>query len=81
MSITIDLSPEREARLTELFGSPIAFRAWLEGVIALTVDRPMEPPSSLPEKRLLGQQRGAVSFIADDFDEPLPDAFWLGEEK
>ena len=79
MSITIDLSPEREARMTEIFGSPLAFRAWLEGVIALTVDQPLESPKQ-PGKRLLGQQRGAVSFIANDFDDPLPDAFWLGEE-
>ncbi|WP_309712842.1 hypothetical protein [Armatimonas sp.] len=80
MSITIDLSPEREARLTQRFGSSAAFHAWLEGVIQLTADQPVESSKPL-EKRLLGQQRGVISFIADDFDEPLPDAFWLGEDK
>ncbi len=30
-------------------------------------------------KRIPGLNKGAY-FMADDFDEPLPDAFWLGEE-
>jgi hypothetical protein len=76
MSITIELSPEREARLTQRFGSQEAFRIWLEGVISLTADQFSEPPKP-SGKRLLGQQRGAVRFIAEDFDEPLPDSFWL----
>lgn len=29
-------------------------------------------------KRVAGLHLGAV-WIADDFDQPLPDAFWLGE--
>jgi antitoxin (DNA-binding transcriptional repressor) of toxin-antitoxin stability system len=34
----------------------------------------------LPKKRQFGQFRGQIK-IADDFDEPLPDSFWLGEQK
>ena len=30
-------------------------------------------------KRIAGLGQGTM-VIADDFDEPLPDAFWLGEE-
>ena len=31
-----------------------------------------------PPKRIAGLGRGTI-VIAEDFDEPLPDAFWLGE--
>ena len=31
-----------------------------------------------PRKRIAGLGQGTM-VIADDFDEPLPDAFWLGE--
>ncbi len=31
------------------------------------------------QKRKLGIIRGKV-FMSDDFDEPLPDSFWLGED-
>lgn len=31
-----------------------------------------------PRKRIVGLGQGTM-VIADDFDEPLPDAFWLGE--
>ncbi len=31
-----------------------------------------------PRKRIAGLGKGTI-MIADDFDEPLPEAFWLGE--
>jgi hypothetical protein len=31
-----------------------------------------------PRKRIAGLGQGTI-VIADDFDEPLPEAFWLGE--
>ena len=31
-----------------------------------------------PRKRIAGLGKGTIG-IADDFDEPLPEAFWLGE--
>ncbi len=31
--------------------------------------------------RTLGLHRGVVKWIAPDFDEPLPDSFWLGDEE
>lgn len=30
--------------------------------------------------RIPGLGRGSVAYIAPDFDDPLPDEFWLGEE-
>jgi hypothetical protein len=32
-----------------------------------------------PRKRIAGLGKGTI-VIADDFDEPLPNAFWLGEK-
>jgi hypothetical protein len=32
-----------------------------------------------PRKRIAGLGKGTM-VIADDFDEPLPDSFWLGEK-
>jgi Protein of unknown function (DUF2281) len=46
-----------------------------------SLDVPAAPanyhPSELPP-RILGLNRGAMK-MSDDFDEPLPDEFWLGE--
>jgi hypothetical protein len=35
-------------------------------------------PESPPQKRIAGLGRGTMA-IADDFDDPLPNSFWLGE--
>ena len=35
-----------------------------------------EPP---PPKRIAGLGKGTIT-VADDFDDSLPDSFWLGEE-
>lgn len=37
------------------------------------------PHLQTDSKRSLGLQRGAIQFIADDFDAELGDDFWLGE--
>jgi hypothetical protein len=38
-----------------------------------------KPPQPLPKKRTPGLHPGAF-VMGDDFDDPLPDEFWLGEE-
>ena len=35
--------------------------------------------SEAKPKRILGLHRGKI-WMSDDFDAPLPDEFWLGEE-
>jgi len=43
---------------------------------------PIDQPASQSDfKRRLGLQRGAVVYIAADFDTELGDDFWLGEER
>ncbi|MCC6698345.1 MAG: hypothetical protein IT365_22160 [Candidatus Hydrogenedentes bacterium] len=39
-----------------------------------------QPPPQSGSKRSLGLQRGAVVYIAADFDAELGDDFWLGDE-
>jgi hypothetical protein len=33
-----------------------------------------------PERRVIGLHKGSVLYMADDFDVPLPDEFWLSGE-
>ncbi|MCC6358873.1 MAG: hypothetical protein IT450_09025 [Phycisphaerales bacterium] len=40
------------------------------------IDQPPAPPDP---KRRLGLQRGAVQYIASDFDAELGDEYWLGD--
>jgi prevent-host-death family protein len=32
------------------------------------------------QKRIAGLNRGAITWVSEDFDDPLPDEFWLGED-
>lgn len=34
----------------------------------------------ISNKRILGLHRGLME-MSDDFDDPLPDSFWLGEDE
>jgi hypothetical protein len=49
----------------------------LEFVRSLHLSASAHEPNLPP--RILGLNRGAMK-MKDDFDEPLPDEFWLGEE-
>lgn len=33
---------------------------------------------SKPKRRIAGLHKNNVIYISDDFDDPLPDEFWLG---
>lgn len=37
---------------------------------------PLEP---VKKRRLAGLHKGGKFYISDDFDEPFPDEFWLGD--
>ena len=43
----------------------------------VTKQKPAEAMSS-NQPRVFGQYQGRIS-MSEDFDEPLPDSFWLGE--
>ena len=57
-----------------------------EGVEILIVDGDktlamLRPPEEPLPPRVAGLNEGSVTWISDDFDDPLPDEFWLGEEE
>ncbi len=41
---------------------------------------PIDSPKASKPKRVFGAQPGAFTHVAPDFDEPLPDSFWVGED-
>ncbi len=45
---------------------------------AVEIVAPLDAAATLPP-RVLGLHRGQI-WMSDDFDAPLPDEFWLGEE-
>lgn len=48
-------------------------------VIITEDDKPIAKLSPVPEKRTLGLHEGQ-GWMSDDFNDPLPDEFWLGEK-
>ncbi|BAZ05143.1 DUF2281 domain-containing protein [Calothrix sp. NIES-3974] len=62
------LSPEQQQTLLD-------FVEFLEHKNAQSQPIPTQPG----QKRVLGLNRGEI-WMSDDFNEPLPDEFWLGEE-
>ena len=51
----------------------------LEFIRSFTISTSDSKPPIESPPRILGLNRGAMQMKAD-FDEPLPDEFWLGEE-
>lgn len=70
---------EAEKRLAELIGL-----AQLGNDIIIAQDNRtrvrLVPLAITPTKRLFGQHRGKAR-LSEDFDAPLPEAFWLGQAK
>jgi antitoxin (DNA-binding transcriptional repressor) of toxin-antitoxin stability system len=78
MTKTVDVEEAKE-RLPELVSLA------LEGneVIISEGDKPLvrlAPITSTGRKRVIGLHRG-VAWMSENFDEPLPDEFWLGGDE
>ncbi len=77
MSPKIVTVEEAEARLLELIG--LAEQG--EEVVIAHEDQPkvkLVPVGQAPKKRIFGQHRGKIR-MRPDFDDPLPDTFWLSD--
>jgi antitoxin (DNA-binding transcriptional repressor) of toxin-antitoxin stability system len=75
MTPTIVTVEEAGARLLEL----IDLAEQGEEVVIAYEDQPkvkLVPIRPAPQKRVFGQHRGKIRMRAD-FDEPLPESFWL----
>jgi antitoxin (DNA-binding transcriptional repressor) of toxin-antitoxin stability system len=74
----IDLS-EKKLTLTDLLEQVRSG----EEILLLDGDTPLArimPEKQKPSKRVPGLDEGALLWMSEDFDDPLPDEFWLGEE-
>jgi hypothetical protein len=76
MTVTLSLNPEQERRLHDA-----ALTRGLDDELLLNeiVRKALDGYAVRPAKRVLGLHAGNYSISAD-FDDPLPDSFWLGEE-
>lgn len=78
------------ARQIEIEAGQTSLREWISLVqqgteIVLTeggtpVARLLPVQETSRKERILGMHPGSIQ-TSDDFDEPLPDEFWLGEDK
>ena len=79
MTMTIALTPDQEERLRrEAANRSLPTEALLQKLMDQTLAS-IGHSSRQPRERVLGLHEGQI-WIADDFDVPLPDSFWLGEE-
>lgn len=76
MTTTVDIST---AQLPELLALTKAGNEVIltEGDVLMAR---LTAPVPVVKKRVLGLHPGAF-VVSDDFDDPLPDEFWLGEDK
>ena len=77
MSKTVDIS-EAQAQLPELVSLALAG----DDVIISADNKPVArlvPISAASQRRVAGLNQGEL-WTSDDFDEPLPETFWLGAE-
>lgn len=82
MTTTIDIG-EVQAQLAELLdklreGNEVIIAQGSKPVARLTAIAPEAAPEK-QEKRVGNLNPGSI-WVSDDFDVPLPDEFWLGEE-
>ena len=73
-TVSID---EAKSQLADLIAAALE-----GGEVIITQDgKPlaMLVPVAQPKKRIAGLNRGGI-WTSEDFDEPLPDEFWMGQE-
>ena len=65
--------------ITQLPRLSVAERAEVsQALTELAADQPDRMEPTVQQPRVAGLHEGNVLYIADDFDAPLPDSFWLG---
>lgn len=79
MTITIDLPPEVADILTHKAAQEGRDVAGYVRQLAVRASDGHPAGQDAPTSRTPGLHAGRY-WIADDFDAPLPDGFWLGEE-
>ena len=78
MQTTVDL-PKAGSTLTELVRRAMQGDEIIIAEAGIPLVR-LVPVASLDQPRVFGLNEG-VATMSEDFDEPLPDSFWLGEDE
>ena len=86
MTKTLDVNSAQISQLIELAqaGNEIILARGETPLVRVTaIEAPpqttAEPEAPAPKKRVAGLGSG-TTWVSEDFDAPLPDSFWLGEE-
>lgn len=75
-TVTVD---EAKKELQDLLAQALAGNEVIITERGKPVARLVPVKTHSTKKRIAGLNRGTIS-TSDDFDEPLPDEFWLGQE-
>jgi hypothetical protein len=81
MRLTLDLPSELEQYLLqEANEQGVSIEAMTLQLLINSILTRQKPAETLlaKQQRVFGQYQGRIS-MSEDFDEPLPDSFWLGE--
>ena len=80
MTVLLDLTTEQEEKLRQAaLRRGLDANRLLHEVVDAALAQLEQPASVQPARRIAGLHAGQT-WISDDFDAPLPDSFWLGEE-
>jgi Protein of unknown function (DUF2281) len=69
-----------ETIISELDSLPEPLLAEVLSFIRSTKSKALSSPNQLSAQRVAGLHDGQI-WISDDFNDPLPDEFWLGEDR
>jgi hypothetical protein len=67
----------RDAILNEILALPLDDRRKLIEIISESLEA---APQQVLQPRVLGLSANPRFWMSDDFDDPLPDEFWFGDE-
>ena len=80
MTVLLDLTAEQEEKLRQAaLQRGLDTERFLHEVVDAALAQIEQPALAQPARRIAGLHAGQT-WISDDFDAPLPDSFWLGEE-
>jgi hypothetical protein len=81
MTLTLNLPSELEQHLLqEAHEQGVSIEDMTLQLLTNSILARQNPPGTLlvKQQRVFGKYQGRIS-MSEDFDEPLPDSFWLGE--
>ena len=80
MTVLLDLTTEQEETLRQAaLQRGLDTERLLREVMNAALAQLQQPALAQPAHRIAGLHAGQT-WVSDDFDAPLPDSFWLGEE-